>query len=108
MLLDERGKSITSEGMAQLIAEVCASMVVVISIYANPTAHCNLQVQAGDRNADSLVFCIGGPFGHSNDLRAQANKMVKLSDMVLNHQVQFVLVSNAHARCNQMHCCKTH
>jgi len=68
VLLDERGKSMTSEGMAQLIAE------------------------AGDRNADNLVFCIGGPFGHSGDLRAQANKMVKLSDMVLNHQIAHVVL----------------
>ena len=35
----------------------------------------------------NLVFCIGGPYGHSMDVRSRANETMKLSDMVLNHQV---------------------
>jgi len=35
----------------------------------------------------NLVFCIGGPYGHSMDVRSRANETLKLSDMVLNHQV---------------------
>lgn len=83
----------TSEGMAQLIAEVgsqdCSEISDTWVVLASERSMISLCIlQAGDRNAD-LVFCIGGPFGHSNDLRAQANKVVKLSDMVMNHQVQF-------------------
>lgn len=48
-------------------------------------------VQVGD-NGSNLVFGIGGPYGHSSDVRMRANEMVKLSDMVLNHQVRLVLL----------------
>ena len=34
-----------------------------------------------------MVFCVGGPYGHSNEVRSRANEIIKLSDMVLNHQV---------------------
>lgn len=44
-------------------------------------------VQAGDRGVANLVFCIGGPYGHGMDVRSRANETMKLSDMVLNHQV---------------------
>ena len=50
------------------------------------------KLQAGDKNAAHLVFCIGGPFGHSAELRTRADRIVKLSDMVLNHQVHLNLV----------------
>lgn len=69
VLLDERGKTMSSEGMAKLVAE------------------------AGDRSVSQLVFCVGGPYGHSNEVRSRANETIKLSDMVLNHQVaQIVLL----------------
>ena len=45
VVLDERGKELSSEGMAKLIGE------------------------AGDRGFRSIVFCIGGPFGHSPEVR---------------------------------------
>jgi 23S rRNA pseudoU1915 N3-methylase RlmH len=41
---------------------------------------------AGD-NGTPLAFCIGGPFGHSAAMRARADDSVRLSKMVLNHQV---------------------
>ena len=44
-------------------------------------------LQAGDAGASRLVFCIGGPFGHSQAVRDRANSTVRLSNMVLNHQV---------------------
>jgi len=67
VLLDERGRDLTSEGMAQIIA------------------------QAGD-NGTPLAFCIGGPFGHGAAVRARANDTIKLSTMVLNHQVAYVVL----------------
>ncbi len=34
-----------------------------------------------------LTFCIGGPYGHSEAVRARADDTVRLSSLVLNHQV---------------------
>ncbi|GAX74391.1 hypothetical protein CEUSTIGMA_g1839.t1 [Chlamydomonas eustigma] len=67
VLLDERGRSMKSEDMAQLIGK------------------------AGDRGSP-VVFCIGGPFGHSDAVRERANESIRLSDMVLNHQVAHVVL----------------
>ena len=49
--------------------------------------HWCLQVQAGDRNSAQLVFCLGGPHGHSNAIRQRADDIISLSPLVLNHQV---------------------
>ena len=35
----------------------------------------------------ALVFCIGGPYGHSDAVRARADLTLRLSACVLNHQV---------------------
>ncbi len=63
VLLDERGRELTSEGLAELLA------------------------WAGDQGCPCLVFVIGGPFGHSPAVRARANDSIRLSPMVLNHAV---------------------
>mmetsp|Transcript_21651 Transcript_21651/g.54504 ORF Transcript_21651/g.54504 Transcript_21651/m.54504 type:complete len:208 (-) Transcript_21651:202-825(-) len=68
VVLDERGKDVTSEGMAKLIAD------------------------AGDNGFGGIVFCIGGPFGHSEEVRQRSTKMIRLSKMVLNHQVAHVVL----------------
>ena len=40
-----------------------------------------------------LVFAIGGPYGHSPEVREQAWKTLSLSGMVLNHEIaRLVLV----------------
>lgn len=49
-------------------------------------------LQVGDSGVSSLVFGIGGPYGHSNEVRSRANETIKLSDMVLNHQVRCMLL----------------
>ena len=58
-----------------------------------------LLVQAGDRGVSHLVFCVGGPHGHSNDVRSRSNETIKLSDMVLNHQVS--LSANLFLTCHK-------
>ncbi|KAH9548764.1 hypothetical protein CY35_11G104900 [Sphagnum magellanicum] len=68
VLLDEHGKEVTSEQFADLMAD------------------------ASDTGASALVFCIGGPFGHGPQLHARANITVKLSSMVLNHQLAFLVL----------------
>lgn len=50
-----------------------------------------LLAQAGDEGS-TLVFCIGGPYGHSPQVRARANKVVRLSSLVLNHQVAYIVL----------------
>ncbi|CAK9149843.1 unnamed protein product [Ilex paraguariensis] len=40
----------------------------------------------------SLLFCIGGPYGHGRQLRERANISIKLSSLVLNHQVALVVL----------------
>lgn len=68
IVLDERGRKISSHQMAELIAE------------------------AGDRNSSQLNFCIGGPFGHSDAIRQRADDTISLSSLVLNHQVAHIVL----------------
>jgi 23S rRNA (pseudouridine1915-N3)-methyltransferase len=63
VLMDERGKDVSSEELAELVAE------------------------AGDGGYGGLVFCIGGPFGHGDAVKTRADRKIKLSSMVMNHQV---------------------
>lgn len=50
----------------------------------------SVALQVGDNGSRNLIFGIGGPYGHSSDVRSRADEMVKLSDMVLNHQVRLM------------------
>ncbi|XP_015059549.1 putative RNA methyltransferase At5g10620 [Solanum pennellii] len=68
VMLDERGHDVGSEQMASLIGE------------------------AGNKGASSLLFCIGGPYGHGRHLRERANVSVKLSSLVLNHEIALVVL----------------
>ncbi|KAG7037551.1 putative RNA methyltransferase [Cucurbita argyrosperma subsp. argyrosperma] len=68
VMLDENGKEISSEQMAELVAD------------------------AGNTGASRLAFCIGGPYGHGQQLRQRANVSIKLSSMVLNHQIALLVL----------------
>lgn len=68
VLLCERGREVTSEGIARIIAE------------------------AGDSGCSRLVFCIGGPFGHAAAVADRADESVRLSKMVLNHTVANIVL----------------
>ena len=63
VLMDERGNDLTSEKLAALVAD------------------------AGDAGHSGIVFAIGGPFGHGDAVKARADVKIKLSSMVMNHQV---------------------
>ncbi|KAL7159639.1 hypothetical protein ABFS83_01G041500 [Erythranthe nasuta] len=69
VLLDEHGLSLGSEQMASLIGD------------------------AGNTGASSMVFCIGGPYGHGRQLRERADVSIRLSSLVLNHEVALVVLS---------------
>jgi len=49
-------------------------------------------VLAGDASSKAIVFCIGGPYGHTDAMRGRANEVIRLSDCVLNHQVARVVL----------------
>jgi 23S rRNA (pseudouridine1915-N3)-methyltransferase len=71
VLLDERGKSLTSPQLARMLAK------------------------AGDDSVARLVFLVGGAYGHGAAARARADEMVKLSDLTLNHAVARVVLLEA-------------
>ncbi|OWM77254.1 putative RNA methyltransferase At5g10620 isoform X2 [Punica granatum] len=68
VMLDERGVDIRSERMADLIGD------------------------AANKGASKITFCVGGPYGHGQKLRERADKSVKLSSLVLNHQIALVVL----------------
>ncbi len=48
-------------------------------------------VEAGRRDA-ALVFALGGPYGHASVVRDRAWRVVRLSSLVLNHEVARVVL----------------
>lgn len=66
VLLDERGRDATSEDIARLIAG------------------------AGDDGVP-LVFVVGGPYGHGDAVRQRGDDCLRLSRLVLNHQLAYVV-----------------
>ncbi|KAK1290645.1 putative RNA methyltransferase [Acorus calamus] len=68
VVLDERGEDIESEHLAGLL------------------------VEAGKTGSLSIAFCIGGPYGHGPRLRKRADATIRLSSMVLNHQIALVVL----------------
>ncbi len=65
--LDERGESLDSQAWARLID------------------------RARHDGIGTLVFALGGPYGHDTTLRARASRTLSLAPMVLNHQVARVV-----------------
>ena len=49
--------------------------------------------EAMNRSTKRLIFAVGGPFGHSPQLRAAAWKTVALSKMVLNHELARLILA---------------
>lgn len=47
-----------------------------------------------------MTFCIGGPYGHGIQLRQRANLSIKLSSLVLNHQIALVVLMEQLYRLN--------
>lgn len=49
----------------------------------------------GVQGTGELAFCIGGPDGHSGDLRAQARALWSLSQLTLPHDLAMLVMSEA-------------
>lgn len=76
VLLDEKGKQLSSEGLAQFI-----------------------QTRANE-SVKNLVFVIGGAFGVSNDVMQRANFKWSLSQLVFPHQlVRLILAEQVYRAC---------
>ena len=69
VVLDERGAGISSEGLAKLIDS------------------------AAKQGTKRLVFAIGGPYGHGPAVADRAWKTIRLSEMVLNHAIARVVLT---------------
>lgn len=63
ILLDEKGKTYTSEGFSQFLQK---------------------KMNSGLKN---LIFVIGGPYGFSEEVNKRANGKVSLSSMTFSHQM---------------------
>ena len=66
IVLDERGERLDSHQFAQLVD--------------------------ASRQEGSVVFALGGAYGHSPQTRQAAARVVRLSDMVVNHEVARVML----------------
>lgn len=64
--LDERGEALATEGFAERLDRW--------------------------RQEGTVVFAIGGPYGHGAAVRAQSRASVRLSSMVLNHELARVVL----------------
>lgn len=79
VLLDERGKSLTSEAFAEFI------------------------MQRTNERVKNLVFLIGGAYGVSDAVRQRTNYTWSLSTLVLPHQlVRLVLAEQVYRACSIM------
>ncbi|WVZ87030.1 hypothetical protein U9M48_033731 [Paspalum notatum var. saurae] len=68
VVLDENGKDVISEQIADLIGD------------------------AGNTGSSRLTFCIGGPYGLGVQVRERADTTIRLSSLVLNHQVALIVL----------------
>jgi len=69
IVLDERGETKTTEELTQWIQD------------------------AMNGGVKRIVFVIGGPFGHDPSMRSRAWKTLRLSSMVLNHELARVVLA---------------
>lgn len=68
ILLDERGKDVSSEDVARIL------------------------IKASD-DGTPLCFVVGGPFGHGAAVTQRADEAVRVSRMVLNHSVAYIVLA---------------
>ncbi|XP_070670764.1 putative RNA methyltransferase At5g10620 isoform X3 [Malus domestica] len=89
VLLDERGKDIGSEQMAELVGDAGNTVRMISHLVIFKNDFSNSSILSG---ASRLSFCVGGPYGHGKRLRERADVSIKLSSMVLNHQIALVVL----------------
>lgn len=65
--------------LGEMLANIVDSFLFGFSIYI-------MQIPS------TLVFCIGGPYGHGSAVIARANESIRLSSLVLNHQIALIVL----------------
>jgi len=70
ILLDERGERLTTKDLASLLDRL-------------------LQTER------EILFLVGGPEGVSEELKRRAQKVIRLSDLTLNHELALLLLAEA-------------
>jgi 23S rRNA (pseudouridine1915-N3)-methyltransferase len=68
LVLDERGKSLTSAGFSQLLQRHL------------------------DQGTQDLAFLIGGPDGHGAEIRKSAGQLISLSEMTWPHRLVRIML----------------
>ena len=91
------GSTPQKEGEATLKA---AGRAPIIALDPRGVAWTSQEVAAyidkqGVQGTGELAFCIGGPDGHTDELRAQARAMWSLSNLTLPHDLAMVVMSEA-------------
>jgi 23S rRNA (pseudouridine1915-N3)-methyltransferase len=67
VVLDERGEDVDTRGFQALI-------------------------EAARADGGRIAFAIGGAYGHSAEVRARATKVIRVSSLVLNHEIARVVL----------------
>jgi len=49
-------------------------------------------ISAFSQGASRISFCIGGPYGHGRKMKERANLSIRLSSLVLNHQIALLVL----------------
>ena len=62
------------------------SSLVPVTVWDDEICDTILAVQAGETSS-GLSFIVGGPHGTSDAVKQRADRVLRLSSMVLNHQV---------------------
>ncbi len=78
ILLDEKGKSLTSVGFAKLLEDVMLQSV------------------------KQLIFVIGGPYGFDDAVYKRANRKIALSPMTFSHQLVRIIFAEQLYRANSI------
>ena len=70
IVLDERGKSIRTQDMAEKIKKI-----------------------QSEQNIQKMIFLIGGPYGLGDEIKKRADMKIKLSDFTFNSEVAIVVMA---------------
>jgi len=91
------GSTPTKEGEAMLKAAGRAPIIALDprgQIWSSEELSAYIERQ-GVQGTGELAFCIGGPDGHSNELRAAARALWSLGHLTLPHDLAMVVLSEA-------------
>jgi 23S rRNA (pseudouridine1915-N3)-methyltransferase len=93
VLMDERGEALSSEQVRVLGLGTQINRLPVFPHktedwhFSVPIAQLSKLIADAGNTHNAISFVIGGPFGHGEPVIARADRKLKLSAFVMNHQV---------------------